>query len=72
MIHILDITKEKCPMTFVKVKLKLAQLKRGERLNVLLSGGEPLNNVPRAVVEEGYNVIEISPEGSCYRVLIEK
>lgn len=72
MVQMLDITKEHCPMTMVKVKLKLTQLKKGERLSVLLSEGEPLNNVPRSAEEEGHRVLEIKPEGQYFRVVIEK
>lgn len=41
----LDITKEHCPMTFVKTKIELAKLQAGDILEVLLSEGEPLDNV---------------------------
>ncbi len=68
----LDITKEHCPMTMVKVKLKLAQLNTGERLDVLLHGEEPLNNVPRTAEEEGHTILSITPEGEHHHVVIEK
>lgn len=55
--HILDITKEHCPMTFVRTKLKLAQMAEGDTLEVLLSEGEPLDNVPRNAQEQGYKVL---------------
>ena len=41
----LDITKDRCPMTFVKTKLKLEELEPGDTLEILLTAGEPLNNV---------------------------
>ena len=44
--HVLDITKEHCPMTFVKTKIELSKLQPGDTLEVLLSEGEPLDNVP--------------------------
>ena len=44
---VLDITKEHCPMTFVKTKIELSKLKPGDILEVLLAEGEPLDNVPR-------------------------
>ena len=44
---VLDITKEHCPMTFVKTKIELAKLQPGDILEVLLAEGEPLDNVPR-------------------------
>ena len=49
----LDITRDCCPMTFVKVKLALAKLQSGEELDVLLNKGEPLNNVPRTAASRG-------------------
>ncbi len=44
---VLDITKEHCPMTFVKTKIELSKLQPGDILEVLLAEGEPLDNVPR-------------------------
>ena len=44
---VLDITKEHCPMTFVKTKIELSKLNEGDILEVLLAEGEPLDNVPR-------------------------
>ena len=70
--HKLDITKDKCPITFVKVKVKLAKLDTGDRLEVLLSEGEPLKNVPRSAEEQGHKVLEIEPDGQFFKVLIEK
>lgn len=71
--HTLDITQEHCPMTFVRTKLKLAQLERGDILEVLLSEGEPLDNVPRSAREQGFRVLAIEQvEGTTYRVCIEK
>lgn len=59
-------------MTFVKVKVKLAKLMPGDRLEVLLTGGEPLKNVPRSAKEQGYKVISIEPKGDFHTVMIEK
>lgn len=71
--HTLDITQEHCPMTFVRTKLKLAQMERGDILEVLLSEGEPLDNVPRSAREQGFRVLAIEQvEGTTYRVCIEK
>jgi TusA-related sulfurtransferase len=73
MTHTLDITKEHCPMTFVRTKLKLAQIAQGDILEVLLSEGEPLNNVPRSAEEQGYKVLKVEHvEGTTHRVTIQK
>jgi TusA-related sulfurtransferase len=69
----LDITLEHCPMTFVKTKLELEKLDPGDRLEVLLKKGEPLENVPKSAAEQGFKVQEITEvEGDIYRVIIEK
>ena len=71
--HTLDITQEHCPMTFVRTKLKLAQIEKGDILEVLLSEGEPLENVPRSAEEQGFKVIVVEHvEGPVHRVIIEK
>jgi len=71
--YFLDISKEHCPMTFVKAKLELERLKAGEQLEVLLTEGEPLENVPRSAEEQGFTVLEtVQVENKLYRVLIEK
>ena len=71
--HTLDITKEHCPMTFVKTKLKLAQIAEGDILEVLLTDGEPLNNVPRSATEQGFEVLSIvHVDGNVHKVTIKK
>lgn len=73
MTHKLDITKEHCPMTFVRTKLALAKIAEGDILEVLLSEGEPLENVPRSATEQGYKVLSIDQvEGTTYKVTIQK
>jgi len=70
---LLDITQEHCPMTFVKTKIELARLQEGDILEVLLSEGEPLENVPRNAVEQGFNVLGVEHvEGTTHRVIIQK
>ncbi|MFA3783530.1 sulfurtransferase TusA family protein [Melioribacteraceae bacterium 4301-Me] len=69
----LDITKEHCPMTFVKTKLELEKLSKGDILEVILKEGEPLENVPKTVTEQGNKVIEIKNlHDDIHLVVIEK
>ena len=71
--HFLDITRETCPMTFVKVKLKLARMDKGEQLEVLLNAGEPLENVPRSCEEQGFKVLpNEATDDNKHLLLIEK
>lgn len=60
---VLDITRDVCPMTYVRVKLALEQLDDGGELEVLLRGEEPLRNVPRSAREEGHEVLELTALG---------
>ena len=70
--YFLDITKDHCPMTFVKVKVKMAKLIPGDRLEVLLTDGQPLKNVPRSAKEQGFKVISVQANGEYHKVVIEK
>lgn len=55
--YFLDITDEVCPMTFVKTKLMIEKMESGAVLDVRLKGSEPLQNVPRSVIEMGHRVL---------------
>lgn len=69
----LDITKEHCPMTFVKTKLKLESMATGDQLSVRLRAGEPLENVPKTAAEQGHKVLDIFCEaGDIYCIVIQK
>ena len=69
----LDVTRDHCPMTFVKAKLALTKLDTGDVLEVLLTEGEPLDNLPRSATEQGYKVLKVeSVEGIVHRVTIQK
>ncbi|MDR1997895.1 MAG: sulfurtransferase TusA family protein [Candidatus Margulisbacteria bacterium] len=69
----LDITKEHCPMTFVKTKFALSKLKDGDVLEVFLTAGEPLENMPRAAGEQGYKVLSIEQiDADIHKVVIQK
>ena len=43
--HELDITKDTCPMTFVRTRLALDRMPSGSALRVRLAGSEPWRNV---------------------------
>ena len=58
----LDITAEVCPMTFVRTRLALDRMARGQTLLVRLRGEEPLRNVPRTARELGHEVISLETD----------
>lgn len=69
----LDITRDSCPMTFVRTRLALDRMAAGEVLLVLLRGDEPRRNVPRTAEEQGHQVLgmEEAADGAA-RLLIRK
>lgn len=69
----IDITGETCPMTFVRVKLKLESMPPGARLRIRLQGMEPLENVPRTLRHEHYVVGEpVAGAGQIFTVDVLK
>jgi tRNA 2-thiouridine synthesizing protein A len=69
----LDITREVCPMTYVRTKLKLESLPPDALLEVLLKGDEPVKNVPRSARDEGHDVVSLEPRGDgTHRLVIRK
>lgn len=56
MVHSLDVSTLRCPMTWVRTKLELERLAAGETLEVTLPAGEAETNVPRSAREAGHAV----------------
>ena len=55
-----DITDVTCPVTFVKAKVAIEELDEGQILSIHLNGGEPLENVPRSLKEEGHKILKLT------------
>ena len=62
----LDVTRLRCPMTWVRTKLELERLAPGEALDVRCGEGEALENVPRSAREAGHDV---RVDGSLVRIV---
>lgn len=68
-----DITDVVCPVTFVKAKVALEELEDGEILAIRLNDGEPVQNVPRSIKEEGHQVLKLSKnEDGTYTLIVRK
>ena len=60
-------------MTLVRTKIMLSQMKQGDQLEVILSEGEPLDNIPKSVEQQGFKVLSVEHlKGTTYKVIIEK
>ncbi len=71
MIPTLDITKDVCPMTFVKVKMGLTKISPSEKLNVLLKE-EALKNVISSLKAEGHKVARVERLEAAFLLEVEK
>jgi tRNA 2-thiouridine synthesizing protein A len=57
----LDLLGEICPMTWVRTKLALEEMKPGETLEVWLDEGEPSTSVPQSAQAEGIQLVSSGP-----------
>ncbi len=71
MIPLLDITGDACPMTFVKVKMGLAQVPPPGKLNVLLRE-EALKNVISSLKSEGHKVTRLEKKETAFLLEVER
>jgi len=69
---ILDLKGTPCPINYVKVKLVLEKLNQGDTLEVLLDEGEPMDNVPKSLENDGHQVLKIEKQDGFYRVVVKK
>jgi tRNA 2-thiouridine synthesizing protein A len=67
----IDITKDVCPMTFVKVKMGLTKISPSEKLNVLLKQ-EALKNVISSLKAEGHRIIRVGRLDADFLLEVEK
>lgn len=69
----IDITDVVCPTTFVKAKVALEELDEGQILAVRMNDGEPVQNVPRSIKDEGHEILDlIDNEDKTYTLIVKK
>lgn len=71
----LDVTADRCPMTFVRTRLRLDRMEAGQVLEVRFAGREPAENLPRSARDLGHVVMAVECDESAEprgRVVIRK
>ena len=69
----IDSTDAVCPVTFVRAKVALEELEVGDILSIRLNDGEPVQNVPRSIKEEGHKVLRLTDNGDgTYELIVRK
>ena len=68
-----DVPDVKCPTTFVKAKVALEELDEGQILAVRLNDGEPVQNVPRSLKEEGHEILKLNDnQDGTFTLIVKK
>lgn len=53
----LDLRGVPCPANAAKALIKIGMMSEGETIEVLLDAGEPVENLPPAIEEEGHRIL---------------
>ena len=68
-----DITDVVCPTTFVKAKVALEELDEEQVLSIKMNDGEPVQNVPRSIKEEGHQILKlVDNNDGTYDLIVRK
>lgn len=68
-----DITDKVCPLTFEKAKVAIDELDDGEVLAIRMNDGEPVQNVPRSIKDEGHQILKLNDnEDGTYTLYVRK
>lgn len=68
----IDLRGVRCPLNYVKTKLKLEEMEVGQVLEVLLDDGESIVNVPRSAKDDGHKILGVEEIEGYFRVLLKR
>jgi len=69
----IDLLDEICPMTFVKTKLAIERINKGQRIKVIFNSQEAKINVPKSLSEVNHKIIAIKNiDKEKFYIIIEK
>ena len=68
----LDLRGVRCPINYVKTKLKLATMHPGELLQIVIDEGEAYANVPNSVRSDGHKILEEKKLENSYQLTIQR
>lgn len=68
----LDLKGVACPFNYVQAKVRLETMQVGQLLEVTIDDGEPIENVPVSLTNDGHEVLDTKKIGKHYRLTIKK
>lgn len=69
---VLDLKGVRCPMNYVQAKLYLENINIGDIVELCLDEGEPIQNVPVSLKNDGQEILEIKKLDGFYKVRVKK
>ena len=68
----LDLKGVACPFNYVQAKIRLETMDLGQLLEITIDDGEPIENVPVSLTNDGHEVVDTKKVGKHYRLTIRK
>ena len=68
----LDLKGVACPFNYVQTKIRLEQMDMGQLLEITIDDGEPIENVPKSLTNDGHEITDTKKIGQHYRLVIRK
>ena len=68
----LDLKGVACPFNYVQAKVRLETMDLGQLLEVTIDDGEPIENVPTSLTNDGHEIVDTKKVGKHYRLTVRK
>ena len=68
----MDLRGVKCPINYVKAKIRLEMMAEGQTLQLLLDDGEPIRNVPTSLKNDGQEILKMEKTGEYFELVVKK
>ncbi len=68
----LDLKGVACPFNYVQAKVRLETMDIGQLLEITIDDGEPIENVPVSLTNDGHEVVDTKKVGKHFRLTIRK
>ena len=68
----LDLKGVACPFNYVQAKVRLETMQLGQLLEVTIDDGEPFENVPKSLTNDGHEIVDTKKVGKHYRLTVRK
>ena len=68
----LDLKGVACPFNYVQAKIRLETMDIGQLLEITIDDGEPIENVPKSLTNDGHEITDTKKIGQHYRLVIRK